>query len=481
MNNEHFMRDAWRKEMRIRLDLNNMFDTYVGQGHGITMEDVNALVPRLADAHAAIVKNRGVDMMGWMDMPYVQDDIVRDMIDTAESIRGKFDAFVVLGIGGSALGPIAIQFALNHMNWNELSAEKRNGYPKFYVEDNVDPERLTSLFEIIDVEKTAFNVITKSGATSETMSQYLIIRDKLMEKLGKNYADHLYFTTDAAKGNLIKIAEAEGIKRFTIPDGVGGRFSEICPVGLFPAAVCGIDIKVILAGCAYMDEICKNPDIRQNPGMFGAATKYAAMQKGKNISVCMPYVDCLKYMGDWYAQLWAESLGKKFDRQGNVVNVGQTPVKSLGVTDQHSQVQLYAEGPFDKFITFIGVDRYRVEMPIPHGYEDIPDVAFLGGHTQNELIRAEQLATEFALLKQGKMNRTITLPEVNAFTIGELMYMFMMEVAYCGELMNIDAYDQPGVEEGKNATYALLGRPGYEAKRAEIESRPAKDASLIIG
>ena len=466
--------------MRLRVDVNNMFDDFVGEGNGITSDDITALVPRLAAAHEAIQNARGTGMMGWMNMPYEQDAIVADILDAAREIRENFDAFVVLGIGGSALGPTAIQFALNHMRWNELSKQQRNGFPKLYVEDNVDPERLAALFDVIDLKRTAFNVISKSGATSETMSQFLIIRNALMREVGDSWAKHIYATTDKERGNLIKIVKAEGMRMFVIPDGVGGRFSEICPVGLLPAAVCGIDIRAMLEGCAYMDQLCRENDISKNPAMLGAATKYAAMQKGKNISVIMPYVDCLKYMADWYAQLWAESLGKKFDRQGNEVRVGQTPVKSLGVTDQHSQVQLYAEGPRDKFVTFVGVDAYRQTMPIPDGYDDIPDVAFLGGHTQNELIAAEQTATEFALLKQGKMSRTITLPQVNAFTIGELMYFFMMETAYCGELLNINAYDQPGVEEGKNATYALLGRPGYEEKRAEIMARPAKNPRWII-
>lgn len=474
------MTDQAKASMRLRVDMNNMFDEYVGAGNGLTEAEINELIPALSAAHDTLQANRGTGMTGWMTMPYEQEEIVADILDAAEEIKNNFDAFVVLGIGGSALGPTAIQFALNHMRWNELPKEKRNGFPKLYVEDNVDPERLEALFDVIDLKKTAFNVISKSGATSETMSQFLIIRDRLMKEVGDDWARHIYATTDAARGNLIKIVKQEGMRMFVIPDGVGGRFSEICPVGLLPAAVCGIDIRAMLEGCAYMDELCKVNDIEKNPAMLGAAAKYAAMMKGRNISVMMPYVDSLKYMADWYAQLWAESLGKKFDREGNEVRTGQTPVKSLGVTDQHSQVQLYAEGPHDKFITFIGVDNYRTVMPIPEGYDDIPDVSFLGGHTQNELIAAEQTATEFALLKQNQMNRTITLPEVNAFTVGELMYYFMMETAYCGELLNIDAYNQPGVEEGKNATYALLGRPGYEEKRAEIEARPAKNPRWII-
>ncbi len=198
------------------------------------------------------------------------------------------------------------------------------------------------------------------------------------------------------------------------------------------------------------------------------------MQKENNISVMMPYADSLKYFADWYAQLWAESLGKRYDNNGKEVFCGQTPVKALGVTDQHSQVQLYTEGPFDKVITFIGVERFRREVMIPHAYDHIRDVAFLSGHTLNDLISAEQYATEYAVKKSGHLSKTITLPEVNPFTIGQLICLLEMQTAYAGELLNINAFDQPGVEEGKNATYALLGKPGYEDKREELKGHNDK-------
>ena len=197
------------------------------------------------------------------------------------------------------------------------------------------------------------------------------------------------------------------------------------------------------------------------------------MKNGKNISVMMPYADGLKFIADWYCQLWAESLGKEVDNFGNTVNAGQTPVKSLGVTDQHSQVQLYTEGPFDKVITFLAVDKYREEVVISDGCHDIPDVHFLCGHTMNELIDAERSATEYALTVKERLNHTIYLPEINAFTIGQLLYYFEMETAFAGELLGVNTYNQPGVENGKNATYALLGRKGYEEKKAELEKQKA--------
>lgn len=418
--------------------------------------------------------------MGWTELPYNQSEIVADIKETAKRVRENFEYFVVLGIGGSALGPTMAFTALCHLHYNDLPAEKRNG-PKFYVEDNVDPVRMHDLLDVIDPVKTCFNVISKSGATSETMTQYLIILD-ILTKAGVNIKNNVIFTTDANRGNLIKIDNELGgdVKKYVLPDGVGGRFSELCPVGLLPAAVVGIDIEKLLEGAAYMDEQCKEKDYTKNPALMCAVLQYAAMEDGKNIGVMMPYSDNLKYLADWYAQLWAESLGKNVTLDGQKCNVGQTPVKSLGVTDQHSQVQLYTEGPYDKVVTFISLAKYKYEMRIPEGCENIPDVGFLGGHTMEELIQAENKATAYALTVQGRMNYTITLPELNEFTLGQLLFLFEMQTAYAGNMLNINTFNQPGVENGKKATFALLGKKGYEEKKAELDSAPALDKKYII-
>jgi glucose-6-phosphate isomerase len=477
---KRYENQKWKQSMRLRLDFNNMMSDMLGEEQGISKKSIDAMAGKLIEAAKAMETKRAEGRMQWRDLPYNQKETVADILETAAKIKDKFEVFVVLGIGGSALGPIAVQQALNHLHYNELSKEQRGGCPRMYVVDNVDPERMEALFDVIDVEKSLFNVITKSGSTSETMAQFLIVHDMLKNRLGEEYRSHLIATTDKEKGNLIKIAGELGLKTYTIPEGVGGRFSELSPVGLLAAAVCGIDIEELLAGAAYMDEICKEEDVYKNPAYMAATLQYLAMKDGKNISVMMPYADSLKYMADWYAQLWAESLGKRYNQNGEEVFAGQTPVKALGVTDQHSQIQLYTEGPFDKVVTFLGVERYRTSMLISRGFEDIPAVSFLGGHTLNELIHAEQAATEYALLKAKRLNRTITLPEVNAFTVGQLLYFMEVETAFAGELMEINAFDQPGVEEGKNATYALLGRPGYEQKKAELDARPRKKNEYII-
>lgn len=473
---KRYLDKTWCDSMRIKVDYNNMMKEFVGE-KGIAPCELEAEETAYQNAVERMENSR--DSMKWRALPYEQQSVTAQILACADEIRAKFDNFVVLGIGGSALGPIAVHQALSHLRYNDLPAEKRKG-PKLYVEDNVDPERMASLLEVIDIEKTMFNVVTKSGSTSETMSQLLLVTSVLKAKLGEKWKEHVVATTDTSKGNLIKIAKANKLTTFFVPDGVGGRFSELCPVGLLAAAVCGIDIEELLEGAKYMDTLCAEKSIIKNPAFMLAALEVLAMKKGFNIGVLMPYADSLKYMADWYAQLWAESLGKTRDRNGNTVHTGQTPVKSLGVTDQHSQVQLYTEGPFDKVITFLGVDKYRCEMEIPHGFEDIPDVAFLGGHSFNELIKSEQIATEYAITKSGHMNKTITLPEVNAFTIGQLICLFELQTAFAGELLNINAFDQPGVEEGKNATYALLGKHGFDEKKKELDSRPQKLDKYII-
>lgn len=471
----------WRGNMRVTVDYNYMMSKTLGD-KGLTDSQFKAIKNQAEEAFDFVAKNRGKDelFMGWTELMYNQDEIVADILATAKSVRKKFKYFVVLGIGGSALGPIMAFNALKHLHYNELPPKKRGG-PKFYVEDNVDPVRMQALLDVIVPEETCFNVISKSGATSETMTQFLIIAD-ILEKKGLSLPEHMIFTTDEKRGNLIKIDEKYGgkFKKYVLPDGVGGRFSELCPVGLLPAAVLGIDIKGMLAGAAYMDGLCSKPSIAKNPALCLAAMQYITMQQGKNINVMMPYSDNLKLVADWYCQLWAESLGKALDLDGKVVNAGTTPVKSLGVTDQHSQVQLYTEGPFDKVITFISVKNYATEMPIPHGCEDIPDVGFLGGHTMQELIQAENTATAYALMKAGRMNYTITLPEVNAFTLGQLMFLLEMQTAYTGALFNINTFNQPGVENGKKATFALLGKKGYEAQKREIAEVGEPDSKYIV-
>lgn len=473
---KRFLDQTWKTEMKIKLDVNNMFTDKVGEEHGFTREEVNSYQAKVEEAHSNIKAAE----LGFMELPYNQEEIVTDIVNLAEEYKGKYDNFVVLGIGGSALGNIALQTALNDPYYN-YKEDSRADYPRLFVPDNVDPVRFKSLLEMLDLKKTVFNVISKSGGTAETMSQYLIARKAVAEEVGEEkLKDHFIATTSQDSGYLIEIARREGYKTFHIPENVGGRFSVMTPVGLISAAFCGIDIEELLAGAAYMDEICDTDQIWNNPAYLNGVLQYMAYENGKPLSVMMPYVHSLKDVADWYRQLWAESLGKEIDREGNTINVGPTPIKALGATDQHSQVQLYMEGPFDKVITFLEVEDYGAEVEIPKLYDDIQGVSYLGGHTLNELIKTEKNATELALTERGRLNETFILPEVNEFTMGQLLYVLELQTALVGELFNIDAFNQPGVELGKHYTYGVLGRDGYQEKKDEYFNRPEKDNDLII-
>jgi len=465
-----------QKQAGLRFCFNHMMQEMLSE-QGISEQEIGRMAGQIERAAKNMDDKRAE--MAWRDLPYSQKDVVEEMQRTAQWAKESFESFVLLGIGGSALGPMAVHRALKPAYYNDLDADKRGG-PKVYIEDNIDPERMRALLDVINIGRTLFYVVSKSGATSETMAQMMVITQLLHEIYPEGTGEHVIMATDAKKGNLNIIARREGNRTFVIPEGVGGRFSELCPVGLLPAAISGIDIAALLEGAAQMDARCTTHDIWDNPAYLGAVLQVLYMRKGRNISVMLPYIDALKYVADWYAQLWAESLGKRYDLDGRGVFAGQTPVKALGVTDQHSQLQLYAEGPQDKVVTFIGTDAYRTDVYIPNAYPDIEGISFLGGHTLGELIKVEQVSTEYALWKAGRPSQTVWLPEISANTVGQLLYYFEVQTAFAGELLHIDAFDQPGVEEGKNATYAMLGKPGYAKKKAELEKRKTLKEKYVL-
>ena len=448
---------------RIRLDINNVL--LAGGDYGLSEVEIDAAAERARAAVAAIAQRRAGGDLGWMELPYADPSSIEEM---ADDLRARFDNFVVLGIGGSALGNIAVQTALNHPFYNALP--NRRG-PRFFVLDNSDPELNTGLLDVVDPARTVFNVITKSGSTGETLASFLHFRDAVARAVGEERVkDHFVMTTDPEKGPLREMVQREGFASLPVPAGVGGRFSVLSPVGLLGAAVSGVDIRNLLGGAAYADELCRAEDVWRNPAAMNALIQVLLLDKGLDMVVMMPYAQRLRDVADWFRQLWAESLGKRVDRTGEVVNVGPTPIRALGATDQHSQVQLYVEGPNNKVFNFMRIERFATEGKLPPAYEDVDAISYLGGWSFQELIKAEQEATALALTSVGKPNVTHILPEVNAFTLGQLFYMLEVQTAIAGELLNIDAFDQPGVEAGKIATYALLGRSGYEQQRAEIDA-----------
>ncbi len=464
---------------RIRFDFNNLMLDAIGPERGLTMNDIDAGLPALEEADRWLKARRAAGEVAWMELPY-QDAVTREILAFAEAQRGRFENLAVLGIGGSALGNTALQTALAHPYYNLLPADQRPG-PRLFVLDNVDPDAFAGFLDVIDPATTLFNVSSKSGATAETMSQFLIVRDMLQARLGPAHKAHLVVTTDARAGVLRPIVGREGYASFIVPAGVGGRFSVFSPVGLLSAALCGLDVPALLAGAAFADQRSRDPDPWRNPAYMNALLQYLLYRRGQHISVMMPYSQRLRDVADWYRQLWAESLGKRHNRAGQVVEVGPTPVKALGVTDQHSQVQLYAEGPYDKVVNFIFVEHYDRTVTIPAGFPDMEGAAYLAGHSMNELIQAEGEATALALTEAGRPNCAYILPAVNAFTLGQLLYTLEVQTAISGPLYDVDPFDQPGVEAGKVATYALLGRPGYEGRRQQIvDGRKRKRDRFVI-
>ena len=457
----------------INLNYKNADAMVVGEENGL---DIEREFTNYQDTIKHIIanlnqrKDKPGQWLQWMNLGY-NEETLWYVKEYASMVKDRFENVLVLGIGGSALGGVALTEALLKPYWNLLSEEQREGLPRIFFLDNIDPDSITALLDILDLSKTLVNVITKSGDTAETMSQFMIVKDRLEKELGDNYRYNIVATTDKKTGILRQISEQEGYKTFVIPDDVGGRFSVFSAVGFLPLALVGIDIDSIVNGIKDMDLALKNTDIRENIAAQNALIHYLLdTKKGKNISVMMPYSSRLRYVADWYAQLWAESLGKNKDKDGNDVHVGPTPVKALGATDQHSQIQLYNEGPNNKIISFIRVEEFDNTLEIPNIFE-YTGIGYLGGKTINQLINAEADSTRVALSDYGRPTVTITLDKVDGYNLGQLLYMFEVQTAIAGELYNINTFNQPGVEQAKNYTYALMGRAGYEESAHALQQK----------
>ena len=383
----------------IKFDCRSADAAVIGQENGLNLQDEfdkykDTIAHIIADLNKR--KDKPGQWLQWMNLGY-SEETVWYVKEYAAMVQGRFDNILVLGIGGSALGGLAVTEALLKPYWNLLTPEQRNGLPRIFFLDNIDPDTITGLLKVLDLKKTLVNVITKSGSTAETMSQFMVVKNILEQELGDKYRYNIVSTTDKKTGILRQISEQEGYKTFVVPDDVGGRFSVFSAVGLLPFALVGIDIDEIINGIKDMDLALKNTDIRENIAAQNALIHYLMdIKKGKKLSVMMPYSSRLKYVSDWYVQLWAESLGKNKDKDGNDVHIGPTPIKALGATDQHSQIQLYNEGPNDKLINFIRVDQFDNTLEIPSIFE-YTGIGYLGGKTVNQLINAEADSTRVAL------------------------------------------------------------------------------------
>ena len=469
--------------MTLTLDYSNMIlrpgSDATARDSGLPEAAVSDAAARFAKVYAAFKQQEREGPLGFLALPN-DHALLAQSVDFARATAGRFDDVVVLGIGGSALGPIALRTALRPAGWNFLTAEARQKNPRLHVLDNVDPGSIAALLDRLKLDRTLFVVVSKSGGTAETMAQYLVVRDRLARDLGAVSAkEHIVFVTDPEKGALRAIARTERMPALDIPPNVGGRFSVLTPVGMLPAALIGVDVAQLMEGAEDMRRRCETADLTKNPaGIFAILQVLADTTIGKHTQVLMPYSDPLRDFASWFVQLWAESLGKV--RKSDGAHVGPTPLAALGATDQHSQVQLFMEGPADKTITFIAVKEVATDIEIPRRHAEIPELAYLGGHRLGELLDIERRATAGALARKGRPNMTIGIDRVDAWHVGGLITLLEIATIFAGALYDVDPLDQPGVELGKQFTYAMLGRADAERARQEWNMLPKPDAKWSV-
>ncbi|MFG0243238.1 MAG: glucose-6-phosphate isomerase [Phycisphaerales bacterium JB054] len=474
----------------LTLDYANCLSPRVGD-HGLDPDRLSAgseFAEAAAHLTERLAKSRGTGWEKWRDLAkgLAREAHVKAVREIAGKCEGRFDNLVVLGIGGSALGNIALQSALHPATYNLQATERQSdgatkgrATPRVFVVDNVDPAYFQSVIDTCrtlgGLERTLFNVVSKSGETAETASQFMTIRALLKSELGDSFKDNIVAITDPSKGTMRQICDTDGYATLPVPEGVGGRFSVLSPVGLFSAAMAGIDIDALLDGADAMDTRCSSPDLSQNPAaMLATLLVDLGLRKGKTNHVLMPYCNGLYLLADWFRQLWAESLGKRESLDGETVYAGFTPIKALGTTDQHSQVQLYREGPNDKVFGLIKAEDFgEQDFNIPTGL-GVDAIKYLEGKSMAGLLNAELRATEYALVESLRPNFTLTFPRVDAHHVGEFIMLWEIVTAYAGLMLNIDAYDQPAVETGKQATFGLMGREGYGEWKAKVDEALAE-------
>lgn len=459
----------------IHIDFNHCI--HPDNENGLSDADLEQALPGWLQVHRALHAMAEMGQVQFTHLPYLEGSL-EDVQIRGTALAEKFDHMVVLGIGGSALGAKAIREACMGPVSSQLPT---TSIKKLSVLDTLDPDYLAQWLEGIHLDKTVFNVVSKSGNTVETMTQFLIIYDRLKKTLGeKNFRSHLVMTTDPDQGSLRKICREEGLESFEILKGVGGRFSVLTPVGLVPAAFLGIPVNELAEGAQHMDRRCQLEDPWTNPAaMLSLVVWLLHQKKGLNQWVVMNYAERLRATQDWLGQLVAESLGKAKSLNGDKVHTGITPIMSSGPRDQHSQVQLYTEGPRDKMVMLWQQEQFDHDQEIPKVYSDMKSLGYLGGKKLSDILYAEILATEQALKEAGVPNFKMTVLKSDAYTLGQIFYLYEVTTVYLGGLLNVNPYDQPGVELGKKYIYGKLGRQGFE-EYAGVLGRKLKEKRYLV-
>jgi len=426
----------------MRIDIGNALSEVADPGVG--KDALDRLDERVADAHERIAAGRAEDEFGYVSLNLPDQTDPAAIEEAVEPLKGS-DSVLTVGIGGSALGAATISTALGPSEVDH------------YVLDNVDPERTSAILDSVALDTAAVHVVSRSGTTAETLANFLVVRDAMTEA-GVDWTEQTIVTTGES-GPLRELADEHGLPALKVPEGVPGRFSAISPVGLVPAGIQGHDIEGVVAGGQRGAESLSS-SLYDCPAYAYGALAYALDQRGATVNAMMPYAEGLEPFAEWFAQLWAESLGKD--------GLGQTPARALGATDQHSQLQLYRAGPRDKLVTLVRPAE-KEDRTIPE--TDIEDLSYLGGAGLGELLDAEFEATEASLAAAGRPNVRIELDQLDAEGIGELLYAMEAACILAGELYGIETFNQPAVEWGKRAARGLLGGGEFEEADAVANKR----------
>jgi glucose-6-phosphate isomerase len=407
----------------------------------------------------------GSDFLGWVDLPvnYDKEEFAR-IKNSAAKIKSDSDVLIVIGIGGSYLGArAAIEMLTNNFH-NALDKDQRKAPKIFYVGNNISSTYMTELLQAIEGKDVSLNVISKSGTTTEPAIAFRILKSYVEKKYGVEEArKRIYATTDKAKGALKTLADAEGYETFVVPDDVGGRFSVLTAVGLLPIAAAGIDIDAMMQGAADSREKYSNPSLKENDAYKYAAVRNALYNKGKVVEMLVNYEPSLHYFNEWWKQLYGESEGKD--------NKGLFPAACDFTTDLHSMGQYVQEGRRILFETVINVEKAKYEIEIEKEEKDLDGLNFLVGKTMDFVNKQAFQGTLLAHNDGGVPNIVLNVPELSAYYFGYMVYFFEKACGISGYLLGVNPFDQPGVEAYKKNMFALLGKPGYEDMKAELEKR----------
>lgn len=464
---------------RLDYDYTNLTADVVGADHGISDADIDALRPALAAAVDDLHEFGAGEDRVFLDLPDVDPT---PLLDRAREDAERFTDLVVLGIGGSSLGARAVYSALTRpYTGDHRDGSTRDGVRLHFVE-NVDAVATMDLLDHLDLRTTAFNVVTKSGNTIETMSTFAIIRERLIDRFGfDGYQQRVIATTDPRRGGLRQIVEADGLTSFDVPPGVGGRFSVLTPVGLYPLAAAGLDIEALLHGARRARTRAGERAAEENPAGLFALAQVAFHERAMRDVVLMPYAVGLADTAAWFVQLWAESLGKKRRAEdGTIEHVGPTPIGAIGVTDQHSQLQLYMEGPPTKNLVFVEVGTTEVASTVPSLGDACSSLRHLSGRSLDEIMLAELRGVRAGLAEVGRPTSTFRMDVLDADTLGQLLMTLECATALAGHMLGVDPYDQPGVELGKRYAHGLLGRDKERAYAEQLREGMANRTARVV-